>query len=373
MNLLLHFHAIKCSNLINPTMMFEKKFVNLFTIIAFSGILCSCHSGVPEKNTINRQAASLRVEGVIVNPTVLDQTITISGTLKPFEETTLMPEVPGRVVGINLSEGGFAKKGTLLVKLFDGDLQAQLKKSQAQLQLEQQTENRQSELMKVNGISQLDLDQTILQINSIKADIEVLNVQINKTEVRAPFDGTIGLRNISIGAQVTTATALATIRDVRHLKLDFSVPEKYSSIIKPGFKVKFTVQGNDNKYNATVMATEQGIESDTRNLNGRAIVEGTNSSLIPGEFANVDLRLGENKDALMVPTEAVIPQARSKQLIIAKQGKASFVTVTTGIRNSSSVQVLSGINPGDTVVTTGILFLKPNAVLKFSKVKRDSI
>src|ERR1035437_2781102 len=353
--------------------MLKKRIFNSFIIIAFSGILCSCHSGVSDIKTANRQSVSLKVEGIIVSPTVLDQTIAISGTLKPFEETVLMPEVPGRVVEINITEGGFTKKGTLLVKLFDGDLQAQLKKSQAQLQLEQQTENRQSELMKVNGISQLDLDQTILQINSIKADIEVLKVQINKTEVRAPFDGTIGLRNISIGAQVTTSTALATIRDLHHLKLDVSVPGKYSSMIKPGFKVQFSVRGDDKKYDATVMATEQGIESDTRNLTLRAIVQSDVSSLTPGEFADVELRLSENKNALMVPTEAVIPQARTKQLIVAKKGRASFVTITTGIRNASSVQILTGINPGDTVVTTGILFLKQNAALNFSKVKSNPL
>jgi membrane fusion protein (multidrug efflux system) len=310
---------------------------------------------------------------MIVKPTVLDESKTLSGTLKPFEETVLMPEVAGRVVGINLAEGGFAKKGTLLVKLFDGDLQAQLKKSQAQLQLEEQTEKRQSELMKVNGISQLDLDQTILQINSTRADIEVLQVQINKTEVRAPFDGNIGLRNISVGAQVTPSTALATIRDVKHLKLDFSVPEKYGSIIKPGFKIKFTVQGDDKEYAATVMATEQGIQSDTRNLNGRAVVDANNTSLIPGQYATVSLRLNQNKAALMVPSESIIPQARTKQVIVARNGKASFVTIITGERNASSVQVVNGLNPGDTVVTTGILFLRPNAVLKFSKIKRDSI
>jgi membrane fusion protein (multidrug efflux system) len=353
--------------------MFKKIVFNLLVIIASSVILNGCKSGTSNNKTINKQAAILRVEGIIVTPSVLDQTISISGTLKPFEETVLMPEVPGRIVDINLSEGGFAKKGTLLVKLFDGDLQAQLKKSKAQLQLEEQTEKRQSELMKVNGISQLDLDQTILQINSIKADIEVLGVQINKTEVRAPFDGTIGLRNVSIGAQVTPSTPLATIRDVKHLKIDFSVAEKYGSIIKPGYKLTFTVQGDDKKYSATVMATEQGIESDTRNLNGRAIVENNNTSLIPGQSANVELRLYENKDALMVPTEAVIPQARTKQLIVAKNGKASSVTIVTGIRTSSSVQVISGLNPGDTVVTTGILFLKPNAALKFSKVKSNPL
>lgn len=352
--------------------MSKKKILKLFSIIALSGTLYNCHSGATDKKTGNRQAFNLKVEGIIVNPEVLDQTISISGTLKPFEETVLMPEVAGRVVDINMTEGGFTRKGTLLVKLFDGDLQAQLKKSQAQLELEEQTEKRQSELMKVNGISQLDLDQTILQINSIKADIEVLKVQIHKTEVYAPFDGTIGLRNVSIGAQVTPATALATIRDIRHLKLDFSVPEKYSSTIKKGFKLKFTVQGDDNKYDATVMATEQGIESDTRNLNGRAVVEGNASLLVPGEFANVELRLDEKKDALMVPTEAVIPADRSKQLIVSRNGRARFVTIKTGVRNESSVEVISGISPGDTVVTTGVLFLKPNNVLRFSKVNISS-
>ena len=353
--------------------MLEKRFVNMFFIIAFAVILCSCHSETTDEKNTNRQFSNLRVEGVVVKPVVLDQTITISGTLKPFEETVLKPEVAGRVVYINLSEGGFVRQGTLLVKLFDDDLQAQLNKSQAQQKIVEQTQIRQSELMKVNGISQLDFDQTVLQINSIKADIEVLKVLIRKTEVHAPFDGTIGLRNISIGAQVTPATALATIRDVRHLKLDFSVPEKYSREIKPGVKVQFTVQGDDKKYDATVIATEQGIESDTRNLNGRAIVENNVTSLIPGTFANVELSLRQNKGALMVPTQAIIPQERTKQLIVARQGKATFVTVKTGIRNVSSIEVLSGINPGDTVVITGVLFLKPDAVLNFSSVKRDSL
>jgi membrane fusion protein, multidrug efflux system len=353
--------------------MLGKRFVNLFIIIALAGILCSCHSEANGNKNAGRQPAVLNVEGVIVKPVNLDQTITVSGTLKPFEETVLMPEVAGRVVYLNLSEGGFVKQGTLLVKLFDDDLQAQLNRSQAQQKIVEQTKKRQGELVKVNGISALDFDQTVLQINSIKADIEVLKVQIRKTEVHAPFDGTIGLRNISIGAQVTPATALATIRDVRHLKLDFSVPEKYSREIKPGVKVKFTVQGDDIDYSATVIATEQGVESGTRNLNGRAIVENNVTSLIPGTSASVVLSLSQNKGSLMVPTQAIIPQERTTQLIVSRQGRATFVTVKTGVRNVSSVEVLSGINPGDTVIITGVLFLKPNAVLNFSSVMRDSL
>jgi membrane fusion protein (multidrug efflux system) len=162
--------------------------------------------------------------------------------------------------------------------------------------------------------------------------------------------------------------ALATIRQVRQLKLDFSVPEKYSNEVKQGLKVTFTVQGDDTKYDATVMATEEGIDASTRNLNARAVVKNSMASLKPGAFANVELQLKEIKNALMVPTQAIIPQELKKQLIVAKEGKAKFVTVETGVRQASAIQVLTGIALGDTVVTTGILFLKPGMSLKFSKV-----
>lgn len=349
------------------------KHLCLLSAISFVTILQGCHSETTETKNAKQKLNGLRVEGEIVKPSILDQSITVSGTLKPFEETILMPEVSGRVVAINLPEGEVVKRGTILIELFSGDLQAQLQKSQAQLQIAEETFKRQGELIKVNGISQSDYDQAELQVKSVKADIEVLQVQIGKTKIRAPFDGTIGLRNISLGAQVTPTTALVTIRDIKQLKLDFSVPEKYSSIVKSGSKVKFTIQGDDKKYDATVMATEQGIDITTRNLKARAVVKGQSKEIVPGAFANVELRLGENKQALLVPTQAIIPQERNKQLILSKQGKAKFITITTGIRTSSKIEVLTGIKPGDTVVTTGILFLKPGANLKFFKIKRDSI
>src|ERR1035437_5846730 len=231
-----------------------------FAILIASGI-ASCSSGSTNKNTKDkRPAVILSVEGYVVKPTLLVVTIQVSGTLLPFEETVLMPETGGRVVMINLPEGKLVKKGTVLVKLFDGELQAQLKKSQTQLQLAEQTEKRQRELLKVSGISQFDYDQTVFQVNSIKDDIDLLNVQIGKTELKAPFDGVIGLKNISVGAQATSSTALATIRMVSRLKLDFSVPEKYSRALVPGKLLTFTIEGDSAKYSAVVMATEGGIE-----------------------------------------------------------------------------------------------------------------
>src|ERR1035437_6044038 len=178
----------------------NKKSINPLLILAFISILIACDPAKSDKKATNKQSGVVSsLEGFVVKPTIVDQFISVSGTLKPFEETVLMPEVTGRVIKINLPEGKFVKAGTLLVKLFDEDLQAQLHKSQAQLKITEQMQERQSELMKVNGISQSDYDQTVLQVHSIKADIEVLNVQIHKTELLAPFDGVIGLRNISVG------------------------------------------------------------------------------------------------------------------------------------------------------------------------------
>ncbi len=346
----------------------KKNLFNLVLVPILIFSLYSCETSSADKKSTKQSSKSLAVEGFVVQPTVLDLTISVSGTLKSFEETVLMPEVSGRVVEIHLQEGKPVRKGSLLVKIFDGDLQAQLKKLQAQLQLTEQTRKRQNDLLKINGISQVDYDQTVLQINSINADIDITKAQIRKTEILAPYDGIIGLRNISPGAQVSPATAVATIRAVRQLKIDFSIPEKYSKEISKGKKLKFTVQGDDTKYDASVMATEEGIDAVSRNLKVRALVLSKSSSLVPGKFANVELNLGENKNALMIPTQSIIPQERDKKVIVSKNGKAKFAVVKTGVRKESAVEVLSGIEAGDTVLTTGILFIKAGDKIKFSKV-----
>lgn len=350
------------------------KLLNLLCLTILGTLTCSCQSGKSDKEKSgNKSKDNPPVEWTIVKTSVLQETISVSGTLKPFEETALQPEVSGRIVKINLPEGKYVRQGTLLVKLFDDDLQAQLHKANTQLKIIEQQQNRQSELLKVAGISQTDYDQTTLQLASIKNDIEIYTVMIRKTEVKAPFDGTIGLRNVSVGAIVTPATVLATIRADKKLKLDFSVPSKYSSEVNVGTKLKFTIQGKDEKYDATVMASEKGIESITNNLKVRAVVTNKPGALLPGEFANIDLNLKQNDHALMIPTQSVIPQELTKQVIIAKNGKAKFVTITTGIRKEATIEVLKGIEPGDTLITTGILFIKPESVIKLLKVKKKSL
>lgn len=347
------------------------RILNLLCLTLLATLICSCKSGKPDpKQQGNRSKDNPPVEWTVVKPSVLQETISVSGKLIPFEMTTLQPEVSGRVVKINLPEGKYVKQGTLLVKLFDEDLKAQLHKATTQLKIIEQQQQRQSELLKVAGISQTDYDQTTLQLASIKNDIEIYNVMIRKTEVVAPFDGTIGLKNISVGAIVTPSTVLATIRADRKLKLDFSVPSKYSSEVNVGTKLKFTVQGKDQQYDASVMASEKGIEAVTNNLNVRAVVTGSTGSLLPGDFTNITLKLKQKDHALMIPSQAVIPQELTKQVIIANKGKAKFVTVITGVRKEDNVEVIKGLNAGDTLITTGILFIKPGSKIKLLKAKK---
>ena len=326
-----------------------------------------------KQNTARKERPSLKVDAVVVHPSLLIDEIMVSGSLLAYEEVELKNEVAGRIVKINLPEGKFVKEGTLLVKLFDEDLQASLHKLQTQLAIQEQIYERQAELLKVNGISQNDYEQTGLLVNSLKADIEVQKALIRKTEVLAPFDGVIGLRNVSVGAQVTPSTLLTTIRSENRLKLDFSIPEKYSPMIRTGMKVRFTLYNNEKPYYATVIATERGIDASTRNLRVRAVVESQSDDLIPGAYASVLLRLGENNRALMIPTQAIIPSEQNKSIIVARNGRARFITVKTGIRKASEIEITEGIQPMDTVITTGILFLKEGMPLFYSSVKTDSI
>jgi len=321
-----------------------------------------------DKKKEGKEKAQKKVTAYMVKPSLLVTEISVSGSLLAYDEVELKNEVAGRVVMINLPEGKSVKKGTLLVKLFDEDLQSTLKKQEAQLAIQQQIYKRQSELLKVNGISQNDYDQTGLQLNSLKADIEVQKTLIRKTEIRAPFDGVIGLRAVSVGAIVTPSTLMTTIRTDNKIKLDFSVPEKYSSVIHSGMKVDFSMNNADNKYNATVIATEKGIDAATRNLKVRAMVNSHSTELISGAYANVTLRLGENKNALLIPSNSLIPQEESKTVIVARNGKAHFVVVKTGTRQPTNIEITDGIQVGDTIITSGLQFLKEDSKLYYSIV-----
>jgi membrane fusion protein, multidrug efflux system len=311
----------------------------------------------------------VQAEGFIVKIKTLSENLEVPGTVLPFEITEIRPEISGRVVGLHIPEGSFVRKGALLVKLFDADLQAQLKKLQVQLAIAEKTAERQEALLKISGISQQEYDLSVLGVNNLKADIDLVKVSISKTAILAPFSGRIGLKNISMGAYISPATLVTTISQVAQLKLEYTVPEKYSEEMRKGRQVSFTIAGTNKKFTATIMATESAIEANTRTLKVRGIIKGSDPQLIPGAFAKVILQLDKNDQALIIPTQAIIPQARNKRVIVYSNATAKFQVVVTGIRDSSFVQVLDGLKAGDTVLTTGLMAIRPETKIKLSKVQ----
>lgn len=310
----------------------------------------------------------MKVEGYIIKPMQVSDKAELPGSIIANEVTEIHPEISGRLVYLNLSEGRTVGKGALLAKIFDGDLQAQLKKLQVQLAVAEQTVNRMGELLKINGVSQQEFDLSALQVNTIKADMDIVRTNISRTEIRAPYSGTLGLKNISDGAYVTPQTTLTTIRQNSQLKLDFTLPEKFTNSFKIGQMVDFTVEGNPKKYSARVIAAESGLTENTRSLNIRAQVLNNDGKLLPGIFAKVATDFNADPNGLMVPTQAVLPQSRGKKVIIYRNGIANFTDVETGVRDSSFVQITTGVKIGDTVITTGLMSLKPEAKVEITKI-----
>jgi len=328
-----------------------------------------------EKNNGNTQQAAspakqpaLNVEALIAKSQTLSTSIEVPGTILANESTEIHPEVSGRVVQLNVREGTFVSKGALLAKLYDGDLQAQLRKLEVQLKIAEQTEKRQAELLKIQGISQQDYDLSLLQVHNLNADIDIIKESIGKTEIRAPFSGKLGLKNISPGAFVTSAIIITTISQVNQLKLQFNVPEKYGSQLKNGQNINFSIDGSSKKFTASIIATEVKIDENTRSLAIRSLVRNSDPVLIPGSFAKVKIVLGKSENAIMVPNSVVVLQGRKKQIYLYKAGKAIQTDITTGVRDSTNIQVVSGVISGDTVITTGLLFLRPGIDVKISKI-----
>lgn len=346
--------------------------IYIIAVIAFLFAM-ACKENKNQQTTTapgaQRQQGPMMVVGHIVKTGAVSEPIQLAGTLLPMEETEIHTEVSGRVVGLYIKEGAFVNKGALLVKLFDGDLQAQLKKLQVQLQIAKKTEERNNELLKLNGISQQDYDLSFLQVSNINADIELLRTSITKTEIRAPFNGKIGFKNISPGAYITPATVITNLRQVNQMKLQFSVPEKYASKINTGQLIGFSVEGSSKKFLARVYANEATVSETTRGLNVRCLVQQSDAILVAGAFAKVDMDFARNDHAVLVPSQAILPQARGKKLILYNNGSAKFVDVKTGIRDSANIEIISGVSSGDTIVVTGLLGLKPDAKIKLTKIQ----
>lgn len=312
--------------------------------------------------------ATLEVDATLLLPEKISEEIVSVGNIIPDEMVDLAFETSGKVVAIFFKEGTQVKKGDLLARINDAPLQAQLRKLEAELELMESRIFRQKALLTREAISQETYDIIETDKEKLIADIELVKANIAQKELRASFDGVIGLRNISEGAFATTGTSIARLIKTKPLKLEFSYPERYSNLVKKGTQVNFTVTGELQPFQAEVYAVESIID-ETRNQRARAIYPNADGKLMPGRFFSIRINLEEQENALTVPTEAVIKEMGKDLIYRYKGGKVEAVAVGLGIRTTSRVEVKSGVSQGDTIVTSGLMQLRPGLPVKLTSIK----
>jgi membrane fusion protein (multidrug efflux system) len=275
-----------------------------------------------------------------------------------YEEIELRSEIAGRIVKIGFTEGNAVSRGALLVKINDRDLEAKLARLQVERELAEREERRQHSLRQTNLASEREYDAALAKVKTLDAEIQLIKADIAKTEIRSSINGIVGLRTVSEGSYVTSATPIARVQQIDRVKIDFSVPEKYASMLRKNAKVVFTVTGSDRTYEGTVYATEPKIDLATRTVKVRALASNADRSLLPGAFAKVLLVLEKIDSAIVVPTGSIVPELNGQKAYVYTNGKAQARPVQTGIRTDSLLQITEGIRAGDTLIVSGLLQIK---------------
>lgn len=347
------------------------KYINvkplLFFVLTLSFLLLnsSCGGGGDREESArsSQGQGKSQVKGVVVDTFEVANEVITPGTFMAFEQLNITPEVAGLIKKINFTEGSTVRKGQLLISMDARELSGEITKLELEISLAEDERRRAQRLIEIQAISEEELQRSINTEATLRAEKQLLEVRVSKLNVYAPFRGQIGLQYISEGNYVAPGANIATLHQIHPLKLDFEIPETYIDQIGVGSEVTFTTVGKSGVRNAEIYALEPGVNPQTRTMRVRAKVDNQNGDLLPGRFAQVILRVDVNPNAVMVPSEAVIPVIEGQMVFVSKNGKAEGIQIKTGIRTDHTVEILEGLNPGDTVITTGLMSLAEGAAL----------
>jgi membrane fusion protein (multidrug efflux system) len=339
-----------------------KPTIPIFLLLAF---LFACKGGAGDKKAVKANPPVL-VDVIVADTAHFPTSIEVHGTVLSEEMIELRPEVNGRLTYLNIPDGATVTEGTVLARINDADLRAELEEARVKLKLAELKESRLKPLLAVKGVDASTYDAALSDVNLIKAGITLIEARIDKTVIKAPFTGKLGLRLVSEGAYVTPATLIGTLQQTDKIKIDFTIPEVYEGLVEVGKSVSIRTTNGNEILTATIAAVEPQVDISSRNLKVRARLQ--SGTLNPGAFVKV--LLDDKAKGIIVPTQVIIPEALSNLVVLVKDGKAVFTKVETGIRTESAVEIISGVEPGDTVVVTGVLFARPKAPVRIRSVKK---
>lgn len=334
--------------------------------ILFTALLTAC-GGDDELATSSKMPVPT-VEVVELKTSEVPRIVKLPGSIIPSEEIQVFSEISGRVRSIHFKEGQLVSKGALLFQIDTDILKAQKRQIQVDLTLAQKDEKRKKNLLTAKGISEEEYEKSASQLASLEAQAELLQVQISKGEIRAPFSGKIGLRTISEGAFVSPTTLLSTLIQVDPIKVEFAISERYASNVKNGQAITFNLEGGSKLYTGIVYASEPAVNQGTRMLTVRAQLK-NDGNLIPGTFVSIAYDLGKESDAFMVPSAAIVPVLKGQNVFVARNGKVVEVPIELGLRTADEVQIFGDVQTGDQLIVTGLLAVRNGAPVKTKKAK----
>ncbi len=329
-------------------------------------------TGRPDMNTVaavltprKEQAANpgrskLPITVYVADRGIVKDGIRVIGSLLPNEVVNIASELAGKVERINFTEGEFVQAGTVLVKLNDDELQVQLARAEYQMKLTREKLQRQKILLDKEAVSREDYDQVQTEFNVLTQDIAQIKVKIDKTEIKAPFNGIIGLRDISLGAYLQPGSKIASLVDIAKLKLEFAINEKYVTNNLIGKDAEFSVEGVSKTFRATVYAAEPSLDTKTHTMLLRAMFNNTGNKLKPGMSAKVLFSSSKRDESILIPNEAIVQSAKGRTVWVKKEGKAISVPVNIGIRTEDMIEIRRGLEQGDSIIITGLMQLREN-------------
>lgn len=323
----------------------------------------------PATGSKGKKSKTLNVRAVKIQQQDLDDALFVSGSLLPDEEVDLTFETSGKITDIHFKEGSFVKKGQLLAKINDAPLQAQLKKLEVQLKLYQDRLYRQNALLEKEAVSKEAFQEAETNLATLQAEIDLVKANIAQTELRAPFDGVIGLRNISLGSYASQSTPIAKLTKVNPLKVEFNVPERYANQLQEGSNLTFTLEGDLKEHKAKVYALDSRVDDETRTFKVRAHYDNSYGKVVPGRYVNITLTTQQYTQTIAVPSEAILSEMGVDKVFLYKNGVAEPNVIKKGIRTADKVQVISGLNIGDTVIVSGTMQIRTGQKVTLDEVK----
>jgi len=295
------------------------------------------------------------VEVVELRPVPVQESLTAIGSLRSNESVVLRPEVSGRIATIGFRDGQPVRRGQLLVGLDATLNEAEVAQARAEFDLATSNLKRTEDLASKSFVSSSAQDQAASNVQVAEAKLRLAEARLAKMRIVAPFDGVVGIRNVSIGDFVKDGAELVNVEDIRTLKADFRLPERYFPQLKAGLPVELTADALPGaRYAGAIDAINPRVDASGRSLEVRARLDNTDGRLRPGMFARVKVLLGERPNALMVPEEAVVPLGDDFFVYTVADGKAKRVRVKLGVRREAQVELLEGVRAGEQVVTAGI-------------------